>query len=58
MRLPLTLSLYLARQFTLAVLLAGSLLASGPVAYVLLSALFKRGQADTLTHDLPTVSHD
>lgn len=38
-------------------MLAGTLLASAPVAFVVLSALFKRGQADTLSHDLP-ISHD
>ncbi|MCD0167415.1 APC family permease [Deinococcus sp. 12RED42] len=38
--------------------LAGALLASAPVAYLMLGAVFKRGQADTLTHEVRPVGHD
>lgn len=38
--------------------LTGALLASAPLGYLILSALFKKGAADTLTHDAKPLSHD
>ncbi|WP_309570947.1 APC family permease [Deinococcus sp.] len=38
--------------------LAGVLLLSAPLAYVILGTMFKRGQSDTLTHELPSAHAD
>ncbi|WP_168734841.1 APC family permease [Deinococcus sp. KSM4-11] len=38
--------------------LAGALLVSAPLAYLILNAVFKRGAADTLSHDITTLPGD